>query len=124
MNNGEPPYVTDSCGPKVREKRVFPVSGASGHPGPGHRPRGVIQNPCCSMACTLRASTLTLCDAIELLGRKSGFRAGFLPDSSRESFKNGPSGRPKAGEPESPLNNGSSRPQNSLFMGFPRQRSL
>ena len=32
----------------------------------------------------------TLCYAIVLPGRKSGFRAGFRPDSSRESIKIGP----------------------------------
>ncbi len=40
----------------------------------------------------------TLCYAIVLPGRNSDFRAGFRPDSSRDSLKIGcPSGRPKAG---------------------------
>jgi hypothetical protein len=36
---------------------------------------------------------ITLWYAIMLPGRKSGFRAGFQPDSSRESFRIGPAGR-------------------------------
>ncbi len=32
----------------------------------------------------------TLCYAIMLQGRKSGFRAGFRPDSNRENIKIGP----------------------------------
>ena len=42
----------------------------------------------------------TRCYAIVLPGRKSGFRAGFRPDSNRESLKIGPpSGRRPAGGP-------------------------
>ena len=53
---------------------------------------------------------LALCYAMVLPGRKSGFRAGFRPDSSRDSFKIGPPagrrpiGRPISG-PEAPLRN-------------------
>ncbi len=36
------------------------------------------------------SATTTVCYAIVLSGRKSGFRAGFRPDSSRESLKIGP----------------------------------
>ncbi len=41
----------------------------------------------------------TLCYAIVLPGRKTGFRAGFRPDSSRESLKLGPAAglRPAGG---------------------------
>ena len=42
----------------------------------------------------------TSCYAIMLPGRKSGFRAGFRPDSNRESLKIGPpAGRRPAGGP-------------------------
>ncbi len=41
---------------------------------------------------------LTLCYAIVRPGRKSGFRAGFRPDSGRESLRICPlAGGPKAG---------------------------
>ncbi len=43
----------------------------------------------------------TLCYAIVLPGRKSGFRVGFQPDAYRESFNIGPpTGRRPAGEPD------------------------
>ncbi len=39
----------------------------------------------------------TLCYAIVLQGKKSGFGAGFRPEPSRGENRNRPSGRPKAG---------------------------
>ncbi len=44
------------------------------------------------------------CSAIVLPGRKSGFRAGFRLDSTRESFKIGPLARPMLSQLESGRN--------------------
>jgi hypothetical protein len=44
----------------------------------------------------LQLNLVTLRHAIELPGRKSGFRAGFRPDSNRKSLKIGPEARSPA----------------------------
>ncbi len=100
-----PPKVSPASSSAV--KRFFRYGGEGGGVGPeiydfgpipcSTRPRGRLGFPtphqygCPIAGVPGIADSYTLCYALVLPGRKSGFRAGFRPDSMLEDIKIGPS---------------------------------
>ncbi len=85
-----------------------------GGPFWGPRCRYVYKCSICSVQCNVPCRTIGY--AIALPGRKSGFRAGFRPDSSRGGLKiSPPAGLRPTGGPISKLIRLKFRPKSSVF---------